>query len=66
MGISVNQHVKMTQVKYQGENLDIHFTSMLVGDGYLWLMENLTSNMNFDSTFMFDLNNLCIVSSLKG
>jgi hypothetical protein len=39
---------------------------MLVGDGYLWLMENLTSNMAFDSTFMFELSNLCIVSSLKG
>lgn len=51
---------------YQGVNLDIHFTSMLVGDGYLWLMENLTTNMALDSTFVFDLNNLRIVSSLKG
>jgi hypothetical protein len=46
--------------------MDIHFTSLLVADGYLWLMENLTSNFLLDCNFVFDLTNLCIVSTIKG
>lgn len=53
----------MQRIEYQGDPLDIHFTSLLVGDGYLWLLENLTKCVDFEANFVFDLSNLGIVSS---
>jgi hypothetical protein len=63
LSINTNKHVKMQRINYQGDPLDIHFTSLLVGDGYLWLLENLTKCVDFEANFVFDLNNLGIVSS---
>lgn len=41
----------------------MNFTSLLVGDGYLWLLENQTQNLFFEATFQFELSNLEVVSS---
>lgn len=43
----------------------IVFASLLVGDGYLWLLDNRTPNLIFSATFTFDLQNLAIVSYKK-
>jgi hypothetical protein len=58
LGIIPSQHMKMLQVEYQGQPTEIHFTSMVVGDGYLWLLENLTANQKFEAIFNFQLTNL--------
>jgi hypothetical protein len=49
-----------------GEVVDkIVFVSLLVGNGYLWLLENWTTNLIFSATFTFDLQNLANVSYKK-
>jgi len=66
LNINLAKDVKTQYIRYQGETLNIGFTTMLVGDGYLWLLDNQTTNIQFEGTFIFDLTNLCIVSNLKG
>ena len=38
----------------------------MLGDGYIWLLENRTATLSFESTFKFELTNLTVISSLKG
>jgi len=38
----------------------------MLGDGYIWLLENRTTSLNFESTFKFELTNLTVISSFKG
>jgi hypothetical protein len=54
--VEVDKEFKLQQIRYQGEVVDkIVFASLLVGDGYLWLLDNRTSNLIFSATFTFDL-----------
>ena len=49
---------KRQQVKYQGEFKDIWFSSIVMGIGYLWVVENNTLNTTWDAQFDYELNNM--------
>ncbi len=64
--VEADKDFKVQQIRYQGETVEkIVFASLLVGDGYLWLLDNRTPNLIFSATFTFDLQNLAIVSYKK-
>jgi hypothetical protein len=57
---------KNQPIKYQGETKDIVFNNLMLGDGYIWLLENRTTSLTFESTFKFELTNLTVISTFKG
>jgi hypothetical protein len=57
---------KNQPIKYQGETKDIVFNNLMLGDGYIWLLENRTGSLTFESTFKFELTNLTVISTFKG
>lgn len=63
MGINPAQHIRINPIQYQDENVNMLFVTLLISDGYLWLLENRTSDQLFEVEFEFDLNNLSITSS---
>ena len=66
LGIVTEKDFKNQPIKYQGETKDIVFNNLMLGDGYIWLLENRTNSLNFESTFKFELTNLTVISSFKG
>ncbi len=66
LGIVIEKDFKNQPIKYQGETKDIVFNNLMLGDGYIWLLENRTNSLNFESTFKFELTNLTVISSFKG
>jgi hypothetical protein len=66
LGIMTEKDFKNQPIKYQGETKDIVFNNLMLGDGYIWLLENRTNSLNFESTFKFELTNLTVISSFKG
>ena len=66
LGIVTEKDFKNQPIKYQGETKDIVFNNLMLGDGYIWLLENRTSSLSFESTFKFELTNLTVISSFKG
>ncbi len=66
LGIVPEKDFKNQPIKYQGEIKDIVFNNLMLGDGYIWLLENRTASLSFESTFKFEMTNLTVISSLKG
>eukprot|EP00347_Sterkiella_histriomuscorum_P016829 403351694 len=54
----IQQKGKKQQIKYQGEQKDIYFYSMVFGTGYFWLFENKSKTTVFDAKFNFELTNM--------
>jgi len=54
---------RVNPIEYQDKNVNILFATMLIADGYLWLLENRTSDQLFEVELEFELNNLSIISS---
>jgi hypothetical protein len=60
---SIKTKGKKNQIQHNGEKYDIFYYIYKDGSGYTWFFENLSSEITFEWSFFFELQNIQIVNA---